>query len=225
MTSRIDGDQLDQGWRSGIDGSPFLTIDLGPLRKQDSMAMVEEFFNANDALAESCIERASGNPLFLEQLLRHAQDGTAARLPDSIQSLVLARIDRLEAADKRALQAASILGQRFLPDALNYLLEGDDYDCGVLVNHNLVRSEGEGYLFSHALIQEGVYSSLLKPQRRKLHGRAAEWFVDDPVLYAQHLDYAGDPHAPRAYLEAGEEQARQYRYELAVRLLRPRTGT
>ena len=40
-----------------------------------------------------------------------------------------------------------------------------DYQCRELIKHNLVRSEGEGYLFAHALIQEGIYTSLLKRQR------------------------------------------------------------
>ena len=155
-----------------------------------------EFIDMSDALAQSCLERASGNPLFLEQLLRNAREGATENLPDSIQSLVLARIDRLAAEDKRALQAAAVIGQRFRPDALNHLLETSDYRCRELIEHNLLRSEGEGYLFAHALIQEGVYASLLKRQRRAFHQRAAEWFVGDRVtLHAQHLEHAGDDKA------------------------------
>ena len=219
MTSRIEGDQVDQSWRNTTEGSPIITIDLGPLRKQDSMALIGEFIDTSDALADSCLERAAGNPLFLEQLLRNAREGTGESLPDSIQSLVLARMDRLAAEDKRALQVASVIGQRFHPDALNHLLEMSDYQCRELIEHNLVRSEGEGYLFAHALIQEGVYTSLLKRQRRALHKRAADWFAGDLVLHAQHLDHAGDDKASHAYLEAAHEQARQYRYETALNLI------
>jgi class 3 adenylate cyclase/tetratricopeptide (TPR) repeat protein len=219
MTSRIEGDQLGQSWRNSTQGAPFVTIDLGPLRKQDSMMLIGEFTDMNDTLARSCLERASGNPLFLEQLLRNAREGATESLPDSIQSLVLARIDRLAAEDKRALQAAAVIGQRFHPDVLNHLLETSDFDCRELIEHNLLRSEGEGYLFAHALIQEGVYSSLLKRQRRAFHQRAAEWFVDDLALHAQHLGHAGDDKAPGAYLEAAHEQARQYRSESALALI------
>ena len=176
MTSRIEGDQLDQNWRSSTEGSPFITIDLGPLRKQDSIALISEFIDATDPLAESCLERAAGNPLFLEQLLRTAQEGSTASLPDSIQSLVLARIDRFEPEDKKALQAAAVIGQRFHADALSQLLGISNYDCGELANHNLIRPEGDGYLFAHALIQEGVYGSLLKRQRRGL--RYSLWRAD-----------------------------------------------
>ncbi len=220
MTSRIEGDQLDRGWRASTEGSPFITIDLGPLRKQDSIALISEFIDSTDPLAKSCLERAAGNPLFLEQLLRTAQEGSVASLPDSIQSLVLARMDRLQPEDKRALQAASIIGQRFDTDILCHLLKTNEYEGRSLVEHNLVRPEGTGYLFAHALIQESVYASLLKGQRRDLHRRAAEWFAEsDAVLYAQHLDRAADEGAPRAYLEAARSQSAQYRTEKALQLV------
>jgi len=83
-----------------------------------------------------------------------------------------------------------------------------------------VRPEGEGYLFAHALIQEGVYSSLVKSQRRELHGAAAQWFADtDLVLHAEHLAHAGDESAPGAFLRAAHEQAGQYRWEKALVLV------
>ena len=220
MTSRIEGDQLDQSWRNGTDGAPFISIDLSPLREQESIALIGEFVDASDALAASCLERARGNPLFLEQLLRNAKEGGGDSLPDSIQSLVLARLDRLRPIDKRALQAASALGQRFGSEALSHLLQVTAYDCSGLVEHNLIRAQDEGYLFAHALIQESVYGSLLKRDRIALHKRAAEWFADtDYVLHAQHLDMAGDEQACAAYLNAAEEQARQYRYDSALNLI------
>ncbi len=220
MTSRIEGDQIDRQWLSGIEGSPFFTIELGPLRRQDSIALIGEFIDTDDELAESCLERASGNPLFLEQLLRNAQEGTGESLPDSIQSLVLARMDRLEPEDKRALQAASVIGQRFDADVLRDLLEMEDYDCRELVEHNLVRPEVGGFLFTHALIQESVYSSLVKSQRHALHRKAARWFADtDLVLHAEHLAHAGDESAPGAFLRAAHEQAGQYRLEKALALV------
>jgi len=219
MTSRIEGDQLDQKWRSRTEGSPFITIDLGPLRKQDSIALIAEFIDAADPLAASCLERAAGNPLFLEQLLRTAQEGSGVNLPDSIQSLVLARMDRLEPDDKKALQAAAVIGQRFHADALSQLLGTSHYDCGELVNHNLIRPEGDGYLFAHALIQEGIYGSLLKRQRHELHRRAAEWYAgDDAALHAEHLASADDGNAPKAFLDAAREQTRHYRFERALDL-------
>ena len=219
LTSRIEGDQLDRQWLGSIGGSPFLTIELGPLRPKDSIALIGEFIDAADPLAKRCLERAAGNPLFLEQLLRNAKEGTTGNLPDSIHSLVLARMDRLEPQDKRALQAASVIGQRFDANALRQLLGNDEYDLSQLVQHNLVRVEGGSFLFAHALIQESVYGSLVKSQRHALHRDAARWFEGrDLVLHAEHLGCAEDANAPHAYLQAAQEQAAQYRLEKALAL-------
>jgi class 3 adenylate cyclase/tetratricopeptide (TPR) repeat protein len=216
MTSRIEGDPLDQAWRSQTAGSALMTIDLGPLRPQEATALAAGYFDATTEFAKRCVERAAGNPLFLEQLLRHAGQSAAAGVPGSVQSLVQARMDQLAPADKHALQAAAIFGQRFAPDALCHLIENADYACTGLVQRFLVRPVGDDFLFAHALIRDAVYDSLLKARRRELHRRAAEWFAGrDLVLRAEHLDRAEDPEASLAYLEAARAQAADYRYERA----------
>jgi len=127
MTSRIEGDPLDEAWRSQVSGASLITIDLGPLPSDDARALAGALIAANTVFAERCVERAAGNPLFLDQLLRHADESQAVAVPGSIQSLVQERIDRLAAADKTAVQAASVLGQRFAGSALAYLLDRLDY--------------------------------------------------------------------------------------------------
>ncbi|MCH9046686.1 MAG: tetratricopeptide repeat protein, partial [SAR324 cluster bacterium] len=219
MTSRIEGDPLDAAWRGSTGGSPLLTMDLAPLREAEALEMARGFMDATSRFATSCVQRAEGNPLFLEQLLRSAEETADGAVPGSVQSIVLARMDRLDAPDKQALQAASILGQSFGLDALRHLLNDAGYSCDGLIAHYLVRPEGGDYLFCHALIQEGVYNSLLKARRRELHGRAAEWFSGrDAVLRAEHLDRAEDPAAPLAYLEAAQGQAEEFHYERASTL-------
>ena len=155
----------------------------------------------------------------MEQLLRNAEEGAFTEVPGSIQSLVLARMDRLEPLDKRALQAASVVGQRFTPDVLRHLIEDPAYRCDELIEHRLIRPEAAGYLFAHALIREGAYSSLLHARKRELHGRAAGWFADhDLGLWAEHLDRAEDEQAPSAYMEAAEAQVRIYHFDQALKL-------
>jgi class 3 adenylate cyclase/tetratricopeptide (TPR) repeat protein len=220
MTSRIEGDPLDRGWRSRTDDAPLLTVDLGPLRPDEALSLASAFAATADKFIARCVERAAGNPLFLEQLLYHAEEIAEAGVPGSVQSLMQARVDRLDPADKAALQAASVLGQRFEREVVAHLLGRKDYDPERLVTHLLVRPEGEAFLFAHALIRDAVYDTLLKSRRRELHRRAADWFVQrDPVLQAQHLDRADDPAAPRAYLAAARSAATGYRYELAQRLV------
>jgi tetratricopeptide (TPR) repeat protein len=219
MTSRIEGDPFDQAWRATIDSCPLMSIDVAPLRKKDALALAGAFIDASHQFAHDCVERAEGNPLFLEQLLRDAKERGEEEIPASIQSLVLARMDRLSPLDKRALQAASVIGQRFALDTVRHLIDVDGYVCDELIRHHLVRPDGDFFLFAHALIQEGVYSSLLKATKRDLHIRAAAWFADhDSTLKAQHLDRAGDPGAFRAYIEASQTQAQGYHFEKALAL-------
>ncbi|HEY8595620.1 MAG TPA: adenylate/guanylate cyclase domain-containing protein [Devosiaceae bacterium] len=219
MTSRIEGDPLDQAWRTATRESALLTIDLGPLRREESAEMAAGLLSSSRQFAEECIARAEGNPLFLDQLLRNSEERGDSEIPASIQSLVLSRMDRLANADRQALQAASIIGQRFGLDAVRALCDQPAYDCRALVEHTLVRPEGSDFLFVHALIQEGVYSSMLNATRQRLHRKAADYFAgSDPVLRAEHLDRAGDPAAAAAYLDAARAQGDLYHYEGALRL-------
>ncbi len=220
MTSRIEGDPLDQAWRASRPGGRLTTIDLGPLRQDEAKEIAANLLSGSGALLEDCVEKADGNPLFLEQLLRNAEEGASEDVPGSIQSLVQARMDRLPAKDKLALQAASVIGQRFDLDALRQLLDDPDYGCGPLLEHHLVSPRGEGYLFAHALICDGVYASLLKARRRELHQAAARWFAArEPVLRAEHLERAEDPGAAMAFLLAAEREAVAYHYERALELI------
>jgi len=137
ITSRIEGDPLDAEWRISVAGAPIIIVDLGPLQREEATALAGLFFKTTDQFVERCVERAAGNPLFLEQLLRHAEESAEARVPGSVQSLVQARLDRLDPTDKAALQAASVLGQRFGREALGHLLDRQDYVPDHLVAHSL----------------------------------------------------------------------------------------
>ena len=220
MTSRLEGEPLDPTWRGAMLGAALLALDLGPLRPEEALELTWQFGVLDAELRARCVERAGGNPLFLEQLLRAAQAGDA-RVPDSVQSLVWATLDRLRPGDRTAVQAAAILGQRFTLAALRHLLDDPDYRCVPLIEHRLVRPDGEDYLFAHVLIQEGIYASLRPSRQRELHQRAATWFAGrDGRLHAEHLDRAGDPGAARAYLIAAREQTDAHRLEPALRLAR-----
>jgi class 3 adenylate cyclase/tetratricopeptide (TPR) repeat protein len=219
MTSRVEGDPLDAAWRASCRSTPFATIDLGPLRQDEALSLASSFIDATEHLALLCIERAGGNPLFLEQLLRNAEEGSEDAVPASIQSLVLARMDRLAPLDRQAFQSASVIGQRFELSLLRRLMSVSDYVCDGLVAHALVLAEGDGFRFAHALIREGAYSSLLKARRCELHAIAAEWFAPhDPVLCAQHLDRAEAVRAPRAYFEASTAQRAAHHADSALHL-------
>ena len=216
MTSRIEGDPLGEDWRAAA-GGPLTTMDLGPLRDREAVELAGQLSNRSDDFTRSCIERAAGCPLFLEQLLRQAEDVGEEGLPSTVQSLVLARVDKLAEPDKLAMQAASIIGQRFSLDALRAVVGDPAYSCAALVRQFLIRPEGQDYLFAHALIREGVYASLLRPARNRLHRKAAAWFAEnDAALHAEHLDRAADPAAPQAYLAAARLQSQDCRNDRAL---------
>jgi class 3 adenylate cyclase/tetratricopeptide (TPR) repeat protein len=219
MTSRIDGDQLDEAWRVRV-REGITTIDLGPLRPKEASELAERLRVANSRLLQQCLDRAQGNPLFLEQLLRNSEESAEAdEVPASIQSLVLARMDRLPIADKEALQAAAVAGQRFSLDFVRALVRDATYVPTVLLRHQMIRPEGEEFLFAHALVRDGVYSSLTHERRRVLHRAAAEFYGDrDLVLKAEHLEQAHDPGAADAYRCAANAEATEYRYAAALSL-------
>jgi class 3 adenylate cyclase/tetratricopeptide (TPR) repeat protein len=219
-TTRPEGDPMEGAWRAVGHDQPVSIINLGPLRASEAREMAAGFARANDDRLAECLDRAAGNPLFLEQLLQSVAESAEALVPGSIQSLVLARMDRLDAPDKRALQAASVFGQRFSLAALRHLTGNPGYDPAGLLQHQLIRPEGEDFLFAHALVRDGVYESILTAARARLHLKAAEWFADsDLVLFAGHLELAGDPRAPHAYLDAARAELASYRSERASTLL------
>jgi tetratricopeptide (TPR) repeat protein len=220
FTTRPEGDPLEEAWRAVGHDQPVSIINLGALRSSEAREMATGFAQANQERLAECLDRAGGNPLFLEQLLQNAAESTSEVVPGSIQSLVLARMDRLGVLDKQALQAASVFGQHYTRAGLCDLLNVADYDCTNLLKHQLVRPEGKEFLFAHALIRDGVYESILTPARNQLHLKAAQWYLDtDPALHAEHLRMAQDPRAAQAYLSAARSEMAKYHHQHAIALL------
>lgn len=217
ISTRVQGDPLGAEWRAAIGGAPVLTLDLAPLRRDEAVTLASTYANAGAGRVLRCVERAEGNPLFLDQLLRSQSDGED--VPGTIHGIVLARTDALAPLDRQALQAASILGPQFTLDALRHLIGKPDFSVAALLGQALIRPDGESFLFAHALVQEAVYGALLRSRRRDLHRRAAAWYAArDPVRHAEHLDRADDSTAVAAYARAAELCAADFRFERAVGL-------
>jgi len=143
------------------------------------------------------IERAEGNPFFVEELIATLIDrGVIARhnggwtcfdlpegfeVPDTVQAVLAARIDLLPAAEKAALQAASVIGRVFWTGPV-YELAGGSPDFGLLEERDFVRRRagssivGEReYAIKHALTREVAYESVPKAKRARLHASFAGW--------------------------------------------------
>ncbi len=117
-------------------------------------------------------ERAGGSPLFLTELLAAARAGELGELPESVEALMLAEIDRLPPADRRVLRCAAVAGATFTEDLVAASLD-EPPDPGVW--RRLAEYLGEqpdGQLrFRHALVRDAAYEGLPYRRRRELHER------------------------------------------------------
>ena len=219
LTTRVEGDPTGPAWRAGARETRLLTLDLSPLRDTEMVAITRDFADLPPDRAADCVARAAGNPLFLGHLLRNARDERNQSVPESIEALVQARLDRMPGPVRMALQAASVLGLEFSEDALAHILDDAAPSLAPAREAHLVLTRGDGLAFSHALIRDATYGLLLQATRRKLHARAAQWYRErDAVPHAEHLDRAEDPAAAEAYLQAARAQHRAMHYGRALAL-------
>ena len=161
-------------------------------------------------------DRSGGNPLFLQELVNAARNaGSVEGLPDSIQGMVMAEIDRLAAADRTILRYAAILGMSFDADLLRALFEGEDELDGRAWDRlgSFIDDEGGGhYRFRHALMRDAAYEGLPYRRRRQLHAR-----VGNAILATSGGDHA--EHAELLSLHfylAGEDELAQWYSEVAA---------
>ncbi|EDZ98852.1 adenylate/guanylate cyclase [Burkholderia sp. H160] len=219
LTTRGDDERSGDVWETAISGAPLLMLDLEPLDPSEAHQLATHWIDSQSDFVHQCIDRAEGNPLFLEQLLQTPHAIEANPIPSTVQSLVLERIDRLSAAERFELQAASVFGKRFPEDGLRAITENENNHFKALMAACLIRPSGAQYEFVHGLVHEAVYASILKSKRRIVHGRIAEWIgIRDPVSRAEHLDRASGPEAPAAYLSAVTYEMKHFRIDAALAL-------
>lgn len=131
--------------------------------------------------AQQAIGAAEGNPLFIEQIMATLGDHGQPKIPQSIQALLVARLDRLGPAERDLIRSASVLGRRFRVSDLMRLIperarETAPSHLESLERRTLIAKAGEdeAFDFRHALIQLVSYQTLTKESRAKLHVQAAE---------------------------------------------------
>ena len=151
-------------------------------------------------------ETAEGNPLFLEQLLALALEGGLAerQLPETIQALLAARLDRLGPGERAVLERGAVVGKEFVAADVVALLDPDaaptaDTHLRTLAERGFVRPRGDGLFgFRHVLVQEAVYRSAPKRLRAELHERYADRLdAESPDL--SDLDEFVGYHLEQAY--------------------------
>lgn len=171
------------------------------------------------ARVEALVDRADGNPYYLEELIRLGAAGVET-LPESVAAMVEARIDALYPEARRVLRAASVFGPMFWAGGVLALV-GDDVDVtgwlealiclDLVVEMPASRVAGEPeYRFRHALLQDGAYRMLVAADRQLGHRLAGAWLraagEEDPRILAEHFDRGGEPaQALPFYVRAAED--------------------
>ncbi|MDR7420307.1 MAG: tetratricopeptide repeat protein [Armatimonadota bacterium] len=218
------------------------TIDLLPLRTEEAEQLVVALSSQGlgPELRQMITQRAEGNPLFVEEIVRMLLEGggPAASIPDTVQAVLTARIDRLPRDERRALQAAAAVGRSFWASAVAVLAglspEATHRALDGLVAKELIARRSQSaiagepeYAFRHILTRDVAYGMLPRGQRQRAHLEAARWLesrlgerVEDAVeILAEHLRLAGeDAQAARYLARAASKARRLYANADAIRL-------
>jgi predicted ATPase/class 3 adenylate cyclase len=204
------------------------TIVLNGLDRSEAETMIAAL--GGGAIPEEArrriIAHADGVPLFVEELARAvAEDagGAAAAVPRTLQSSLIARLDRMTEG-KVVAQVGAVIGREFphhlLASVAGMAEAALRRGLGELEGARLVLRRGEApeamYSFRHALLRDAAYETLLRGRRQALHGAIARALMGRAAageevlaeILGQHCERAGmAAEAARFYLEAGERSA------------------
>ena len=209
VTLRLDVDTPARAFRARAlsDFAHRVTdVSLEPLNETSAMQLADALAPeiALDGEARATIVRmAEGNPLYLEELMQALIEGGRLvrerswtlvggdqMLPPALESLLVARIDRLPAEARRAAQLAAVLGREFSLEGLRAVGESTDVqaDLAVLMRAGVVEASTDrprpGYTFRHGLVHEAALSTLTPARRKALYtrvGRAHETLFEDTI--------------------------------------------
>ena len=208
-TARRELTTAQPGW--GARSRNFSGIMLEPLGANESERLLDLLLEGKQdqvpsSVRDRILERAGGNPFFLEQIIRHLGEerlaagepaGTAflekVEIPDTVQAVLTARIDLLEPLEKRVLRSAAVVGKEFWSGPVARLLEGEVAggeravedvlsrleDRGLILARLSSTIEGErAYVFLHILTRDVAYESLPRRERQQAHAHVAEWIKE-----------------------------------------------
>jgi class 3 adenylate cyclase/tetratricopeptide (TPR) repeat protein len=181
-------------------GERSVLIDLPALSADESQQMIYNLLKSravSKSILDPLVERAGGNPFFIEEIVRSWVDEGAVRvtkegfqiaeyrrvgdIPYTINQAIMARIDRLGEETKKVLRIAAVIGRSFFYRIIAHLAENVgsldskiDYLKGIQLIVERRRLDEVEYLFKHALVQKVIYDSLLVQVRKKLHAGVAQ---------------------------------------------------
>ncbi len=198
-------------------------ITLPPLEPADASMLIKNLAGVPPApsLAAEIHHETGGNPFFLEELVHHFLEIGAdfslpasvdATIPETVHQVLEQRVGSLGAETKKVLQAASALGDTFSLELVSAVAEIDILQLTGAAEEaeqaGMIREEGQGYAFRHALIRRAIYDAMSLPRRRLIHLRAADAMerstnnvIDPgPAAVGHHWRLSGHPERAIDYL-------------------------
>ncbi len=224
------------GYTPPFGGRSFCTtLTLRSLSEPETLTMAGRVLGTAQfppELMSALMEKAEGVPLFVEEVtktlidlgvLRQENGGyrvvkgvREVNVPDTMQAIIMARLDRLGEGGKRTVQLASVIGRQFLRRLLERITELPGQLEGLLAELKtleIIYEQGlvpePAYIFKHAVIQDVAYNSLLMQRRKELHrevGRAIEELYPDRL--AEHYEELAH------HFALGEESGKAVTYSL-----------
>ena len=215
------------------DRTYYSRLALNHLPAEDSAAIAERVLSVSalpEPVRNLIASKGEGNPFYIEEVTRSlvesgvltASNGSYAlerpldqvRVPNTIQEVILSRIDRLEMEAKEAIQLASVIGREFTVRLLNRISDVEatlDDLLAELKKLELIFEKDYfpelSYMFKHALTHDVAYSTLLKERRRNLHRLVGAGIEE---LYADHLPEQYEALAHHYYEGQGWAKALEY---------------
>jgi predicted ATPase/DNA-binding CsgD family transcriptional regulator len=221
-------------------------IDVSPLTKDNVRALIDDTYSLPgedaDRLATYLQRRAEGNPFFVVELLRALEGNVLlqgvemgwslggleqTRIPTLLRQVIDQRLSRLGPEVEALLEIAAIIGQVVPLDLWGKvsgipapaLLDVVERACEANVMDPI--PDGTGARFTHALIRDSLYDSVLPPRRRAWHLQIGEALAvsdagADPDEVAYHLNQAGDRRAVEWLIRAGERAQRAFAWRTAA---------
>lgn len=225
---------------------------LGMAATSEMVCAIAGSRSADEELVSVIFERTHGNPFFVEELCASLESQGRTRLidghlellggpdeltvPETVQAVVLGRVDSLEPHQRDLLRTASVIGREFRTDVLSALVDDPELDTHLdeLARLGFIEvmfgASHDRMRFRHVIIQEVTYDSLLIGSRRRLHARVAEFIEDSQSIedaqtlrnveeLAHHYRLADDPANAVKFLGAAGEKATAQRALAEARTL------
>jgi len=189
LLERLEGTRVLVTQRPGPGWNGGTRLEIRPL----DQATVDAWLAGSGVAPEvraRIVERAGGIPLYVQELTRLAASGGAEAIPVTLRDALAARLGR--GSVRAVARSAAAFGGPFEAMHLEAIHPGAEPLLGELLDDGVLRRSGDGrYDFTHALLRDAAYETLLRRDRVALHGRIADVLErGDPAERAAHLDQA-----------------------------------